>query len=217
MGAFFTNVQVSIGDRLPEDLRSTIVTALRRFVPSDTFIEVSPDDPTAERMLVVGPAGPEPWIVVYDSATEGQDEAQLDALAAALSTPAEGTAVSVLIHDSDVLELRLWRWGDLLDAYSSCPNYFGPVSRERQVLLAGQPDRWRDLLLDDVSPADLRRVWDEPLLFAEATLAQTAQLLGMDPNRCGTGLRYLLHNGADEITSWPRYRRFPARALVGYS
>jgi len=201
MGAFFTNVQVYTHSRLPEDLRSTIVTALRRFVPSDTFMEVSPDDPTAERMLVVGPAGPEPWIVVYDSATEGQDEAQLDALAGALSTAAEGTAVSVLIHDSDVLEMRLWRSGDLLDAYSSCPDYFGPVSRERQVLLAGQPDRWRDLLIDGVSPADLRRVWDESLLFAEATLAQTAQLLGMDPNRCGTGLRYLLHDGADEITA----------------
>jgi hypothetical protein len=76
MGAFFTNVPVHIGNRLSNDVRFTIVAALRRLVSSDTFVEVSPANLTTERVMVVGPVGAGPWIAVYNSAIEAQDEAQ---------------------------------------------------------------------------------------------------------------------------------------------
>src|SRR5215208_6221286 len=132
MGSFFTNVQVYVGDRPAHDLRSAIIGAMQRLVRDDGFVEVDPDDATAERMLLIGPADATRWIAVYDSATEGQDQTQLDALAAALSTVSEGAAVGVLIHDSDVLELRLWHSGARLDSYSSSPDYYGLVSRKQR-------------------------------------------------------------------------------------
>src|SRR4051812_20010499 len=86
VGGFFTNVQVHTGDRSPAEVREEIVGALRRWIASEGFVEDSGlADDDADRVILVAPAGPEPWIAVYDAATEDQDTDKLRALAELLS------------------------------------------------------------------------------------------------------------------------------------
>jgi hypothetical protein len=56
-------------------------------------------------VLIGPPAGR--FLPVYDEATEDQDLARLEALAARLSGVLDTVAVGVLVHDSDALEIRL--------------------------------------------------------------------------------------------------------------
>src|SRR5690348_10112384 len=103
MGSFFTNVQVFAGDRPVEDVREAVIAALRQRaaeagLEEDETIE---DDEDAERVVMIGPAGPERWIAVYDQLTEDQDPDSLRELGEALSQVG-AAAVTVLVHDSDI-------------------------------------------------------------------------------------------------------------------
>jgi hypothetical protein len=187
MGAFFTNIQVRAGER-DGDIQQEIAIALRQLASEYAFEEVDPVDISADRYMMIGPANTGGWIAIYDSVAEFQDEAVLGPLAHLLSITVEGSAVSVSVYDSDVLRLELWRSGQHLDSYSSSPASFRD----------SHPEEWQELLVDGATPAELREVWGEPLLFAEAMLSRTAELLGMDQAQCSIGLRYLLEDTDEE-------------------
>ena len=106
--------------------------------------------------------------------------------------------------------MRCYTEGDLIDAYSSDPDYFGifdigdaddgetfgdaaPAAAHDD--LAGHPERWRYLLVSGHTTAELRAVWDERRIFAEETLALAAELLGMDPARAGSYYQYMVTDG----------------------
>ncbi len=68
--------------------------------------------------------------VVYDSETEGQDEAVLCRLAELLSRKLACPALAVLNHDDDVLIYHLYVRGEKVDSYDSAPGYFsGELTR----------------------------------------------------------------------------------------
>jgi hypothetical protein len=192
MGAFFTNVQVHTGGRPAERVRASVIEAVRRWTLAGPFVEIAGDDPVAGRTALVGPADSQPWIAVYDSLAENQDIDLLVDLTQALSA-ADGALASlaILVHDSDLLELRLCCEGTLVDAYSSWPGYFDEISPEQEQALAGRPELWRDLLAAGESAEDLRQVWNDEPLFAEELLQDVADVLGLNPERCSTGFTYL--------------------------
>jgi hypothetical protein len=210
MGSFFDNIQVHVGAREPETQRQIIAATVRRLALAGPYVEL--DDPAIEpdHEIVIAPADDTPWIAVYGAYAEGPDAESRHQAAAALSAAVEGTAVTVMVYDSDVLEMRRYTEGNLVDAYSSDPDYFGifdsdnadddeHVSEAAPAAanddLAGHPERWRDLLASGHAPAELRAVWDERRIFAEETLAYAAELLGMDPARAGSYYQYMVTDG----------------------
>lgn len=187
MGAFFTNVQVHVGGATPAEVRGKTEAAIRQCVLAGPFVEVTSGDEPPDRTVILGPQDPGAWAAVYDELTETQDLETLTELAKVLSKTTGGAAVGVLVHDSDVLELRLCRAGMTTDAFSSDPDYFEKVGRKRRRELSGQPDRWADLLVPGATAEDLRGAWHGQDLSAEDVLTRTAALLGIAPERCLVG------------------------------
>ena len=191
MGAFFTNVQVFLGDRDPEEARPALAEAVRAEATGAGFVEVDAGS-EADRTVIIGPARGR-FVTVYDEATEDQDLARLEALAMHLSRALATTAVGVLVHDSDVLELRLARLGERAAAWSSWPDYFGdqPPGPKKRTAPAGDPAPFHELLAPGRTAEELAAALGSKPLFAEATLAAVAEILGMDPAASALGHRYL--------------------------
>ena len=187
MGEFFTNIQVSRGKRGidRDELAKRIASALS----AEGLHEVSEPVSGARRIYVGGGAGDE-WLTVLDSVTEGQDPARLDRAAELISQLTGTTAISILVHDGDRLELGLFKAGKKIAALDSWPGYFEgePPSDS----LSGLED-WVDVLPAGKSIEDLREAWrlhrvDEGAL---PRLQRMAQVLGMDPARCAIGANTL--------------------------
>jgi hypothetical protein len=190
MGAFFTNVQVAIGQRRPADVRDAIVGTLRASVSGAGLVEdAALADEDAARVIYVGPSDADGWISVYDDATEDQDEDRLRALAEALSRAGDA-AVNILCHDSDILDMHLCRDGAEVDHYNNFPNYFDDGADERAPA-EGDAALWQPVLVPGTTPETLRAAWEVEDVFAEDTLARIAPLFGWDMDRCSVGVRYL--------------------------
>ena len=201
MGAFFTNVQVYTGGRPHAAIREGIIGAVRAQAAAagqaeDPSLEDVGDEDDGGRIVLIAPAGSEPWITVYDSATESQADEPLHDLGERLSRIG-GAAVTVLVHDSDILQLRLYRGGAEADHYNSVPDYFEDVTDDERAAVAGQADRWAGLLAEGATPDALQAAWTTDVVFAEDLLRDVAALLGWDEERCSVGYRYLMEDEPD--------------------
>lgn len=198
MGSFFTNVQVYSANHDGEASRIKVTEAVRRIILRDSFVETSNDeDEPPDRVVLVGPSGPEPWIAVYDEATENQDSQRLKRLATQLSAEVNNFALGVLVHDSDILLLHLAQSGQHVDTFDSAPDYFRSRPTGRRRAYVGQPERWRAVLRPDASPEQLRAAWVAEDTFADDKLARISPLLGLDPDRASTGYEYLSRGDLD--------------------
>lgn len=211
MGAFFTNVQVFRGDAPLEEIQERVHTAVRQWVCSGSFREAAAHE-VADRTVLIATSAQKKWIAVFDEATETQDQTILASLSQILSQTIGAPAVSVLVHDSGVLDLRLYRDGDLVDTYLNRPDYFEPISAKDRKKYLGKPDLWREVLADQATPKILRSVWKETPRFAEDTLRKTADLLEFDKDFCLTGYRYLAQDTESKGLTRLAFRYVPAEA-----
>ncbi|MDI1432521.1 hypothetical protein [Polyangium sorediatum] len=209
MGAFFTNVHV----RLPqgtslEPLRAALIAAAEE-EGAELCAEGAEPDRT---VLILGP-NKQGWVSLYDERTEGQDQARLDDLAALTSRALDAPALTVLVHDSDVLCMDLFDKGACVDRYNSHPSYFGEEADAGDAEdLSGHPERWVKGFGLALSAAELRAIWSGKELFAEVTLAETARALGAPPEQMGVGYRYLDEQTRAKATAL----RFRLRERPGY-
>ncbi|HXK18277.1 MAG TPA: hypothetical protein VNG33_10770 [Polyangiaceae bacterium] len=192
MGAFFTNVQVRVGQPAK---REAVADVLRGLMSKQGFIEVAGEQ-DAERSVVIGPAREGGWLAVYDEGTESQGHEALTNLALGLSAEL-GTALGVLVHDSDVLQLWLAKDGRLLDAFDSDPDYFDETPRKRKKRTTGKPRAWRYLLAQEGDDERLAQLWRTHAgqRAAETVLDGTGKLLGLHTADLTTGFRYLQKSG----------------------
>jgi len=197
MGSFFTNVQLLRGGRLAGQSRAAVIAvvtdAIKEVALEDGFVLADKAGKADRTVLIGGGHGDSDgrWLTIYDEGTEGQDDKRLDALAGALSAELETSAVTVLVHDSDVLELRLFEDGKRADRYNNAPGYFDErVSKKAAAEAAGHPERWSHLLRDGVTAAAVRAIWSDETLHAETVLAKTAAALGWNGRLAGTGYSY---------------------------
>ncbi|HJL03006.1 MAG TPA: hypothetical protein RMI29_16410 [Polyangiaceae bacterium LLY-WYZ-15_(1-7)] len=187
MGSFFTNVQV----RTDEAGRAALVDALRESLEAEGLEAVPAESPLEpDRTIVIRPVDAGGWVAVYDSRSEAQDPATLDALATVATEATGGAAFWALVYDSDVLALGLFVAGVRRDGFDSSPGYFGEaVPAEQREALAGDAAAWAEAL--GVDEAAVAEVLGREDAFAEETLQRLAELLGVEPGRAGVGLRYL--------------------------
>jgi hypothetical protein len=185
MGSFLTNVQVHTGGAELEGVREAIVRALEELVPKEGYRVCSAGE-TADREITIASASKAPWIAVYDQASEDQGGSH-EELARALSKVLTTSAVSVLVHDSDVLDMKLFRNGRALDDYCNWPGYFEGGDREPQ----GDERAWQPVLRSGAGPADLKEAWMAGSAGAEETLQEIAHVLAMDGDLVSVGFNYL--------------------------
>lgn len=178
MGSFYTNVQVA-------GARTRVIDALRAIAAAAGLDAAAAGEP-ADRSFLVGPDGP--WIAVYDQATEAQDERLLDALAEALSRAADARALTILVHDSDVLRLALFDHGARVARFDSDPSYFEERFPAARAPVETAP--WLPLLAPGHGAAELAAIFDARALAAEGTLDALAPRFGLDRALAMTGFRY---------------------------
>jgi len=65
------------------------------------------------------------WVAVYEESTSWQDHEAICRIGQTLSERLDTHLVAFLVHDSDVLRYWLYERGELLDGYTSHPDYFG--------------------------------------------------------------------------------------------
>jgi hypothetical protein len=188
VGAFFTNVQVRSQSRSSWD---ALLKGLIDAAASEGRSLAEDDQADCDRSVVVGPG--DDWISVYDQTTEDLSLDNLDALVTLASKIIGGSALSVFVHDSDVLELRLFDSGKLVDRYNNAPDYFAEdeLTAQEAAAAAGNPQRWQALLADGRTVGDLSSCWAQKPVFAEETAWKTAELLGCTPERMTVGHRDL--------------------------
>jgi hypothetical protein len=75
------------------------------------------------RRAIIAPSVGE-YTVAFDSACDDQNVDAIQALTSQVSATLGCVAFAVLIHDDDVFLYFLYRAGELVDSYNSCPDYF---------------------------------------------------------------------------------------------
>ena len=214
MGRFFTNVHVR-PSAPSRDAREAVVAALESRAAADGFRSVSADQPF-DRVIAIGDADTSGWTAILDEDTESQDTSTLDHLAKTLSKAVDGYAVSVLVHDSDVLDLRLFKNGRRLDHFVNQPDYFadGSISTRARRAVQGHAEAWAPVLRSDASIAALEQAFRGTPLFAEETLNVIAKLLGL-----GSGYDLGASDLKEQVVPGFEIRRFagPASDAPGTS
>ncbi len=79
------------------------------------------------------------WVSIYDSYGDWQVP-EVGDWAEQLSREMKTAALLFIVHDSDILLYQAYDSGVLLDEYQSIPDYWGDVTEEEKMRLAGKPD-----------------------------------------------------------------------------
>ncbi len=199
MGAFFTNVQLRATSAA--DL-ARVVSFLSSWFASEGLRAVE-DDAPADRTVLLATSGD--WTAVYDEATD-TGAAELRTVAARLSLELGAAALAVQVHDSDVLDLELFDHGASTDRYCSAPEYFERLDDVGLQAVRGRPEAWRDLLVPNHDEPELARIFAEKLLFAEHTLHEVADCIGLERALASTGFRYTAEGHGPKVAATLRFR-----------
>lgn len=112
------------------------------------------------------------------------DSAPSRGLAATLAKQLNTTVLELLVHDSDIFGYDFYRGEQLIDEYSSRPDYFEQVSPAEREHQKGNAEAFRELLGADkkVGKLDslLKAHHAEEFLFEENRLENFAKLLGIE-------------------------------------
>lgn len=204
MGTFLACVQLHLDDQRRAKMREAVVEALRERVLHGPFVETT-DEADADRTVYIGPLGEKPWLTVFDS------QGDLRKLAQELSAKTRGTAVFINLIDSDVVHLRRYTMGEIVDDYCNAPDQcsgyiddpdwvsdWGDRSQEELVALTrGEAAKWLDLLAGSADPAKVQEVWQSKPVFADDILWAMVDALAMNEEEIwtaseGTGFERLM-------------------------
>lgn len=190
MGSFFTNIQMHINQMIANEQREQLIEALRIHMKSLSYVEVR-DDRTRERTILVGPITEHPWIAVYDQSTEGQDRTRLDAVATYLSGALNDKAVSILVHDGDLLELSFFLAGNQIGEITNWPDYFSGASKPSSPFEENDSHLhfWQDVFVEGATEEDFRNAWTVQNHFelGDAILTRLAPLVKWHSDLCKLG------------------------------
>lgn len=99
----------------------------------DFYVNISVRDASQDKLAeffraVNDPAivGPEEngWTAVASENLDSQSQEVIDLYMKAFSGQLETFAVSVLNHDEDILSVDIWKDGEMVGEYNSCPGYY---------------------------------------------------------------------------------------------
>jgi hypothetical protein len=123
------------------------------------------------------------WVSIYEQRASSQDDAWIRQLGMELSSRLRTACVAFLVHDSDIACYWLSDQGQLLDEYNSSPDYFDAVSAAERQRVRGQADVFLRYCQPYVTREQIETVLRAEVVFAEDTIQQLAEFLGIDPER----------------------------------
>jgi hypothetical protein len=231
MGTSLSCVQVFLGDQSGMDVRTELVEILRQRALEVPFTETTQDnDKDPDRIVFVGPAGDVPWITVYDIHRD------LRELTKRVSEAITGTAVILDLIDSDVVHLRRYVNGKIIDDYCNDPDIYEDYiydpdrlsdwheldQEQRRKGIRGDLNKWRDRTVADGSLADLREAWDSKTIFSDDILWATVAALGMNDAEIAMGFPSESFTRLTFRLTKPRLYEIPAKdppqfELAGYT
>ncbi|HUR80894.1 MAG TPA: hypothetical protein VM733_09015 [Thermoanaerobaculia bacterium] len=166
MGSFVNHVQIAAGpDALPR-----VREAVRHVAAARGLEEVNESEADRGFALVWDPD--HRWITFIDEIFDSRDLEGLERAGAELSAAIGAPCVSVLVHDGEDLDVRLFAGGKRVDA----------DRRPR-----GAARKWTPVVPDT---AALERVWTAADL-GESALEELAKLFGWNEAHAFLGFRYL--------------------------
>lgn len=213
MGAFFTNVHVSVPNTPPPAAIQVLRQRISKRMLKGPYRLAGPGD-VPDRTVVIVPDRASGWYVILDEDSDSMDPKVLEDLAAPLSYHPVAASITVAVADSDSFELVLYRDGARADSVSVGSRRHRSLNREA----------WAPLLssrhLDEVN-ASLRA----DSAFAEDCLATIARVFGWHEEIAFLGfshvselpagsreeLRFCLRSDANLV----RYRAGPALLRSG--
>ncbi len=141
------------------------------------------------------------WVTVFPE-NNGQDERVSEALAAKLP---DKTLIHCLVHDDDVFAYWLFEGGRVVDAYNSCPDYFGDPNPPPR---GGNARALAHLLRDPAKVNELQTLLDADRFdFELERQDQFAALLGL-PNTA-YAYEYLQGGETDGVRQWKKFIHVP--------
>lgn len=139
------------------------------------------------------------------------DSVPTEASAVAVATQLDASVLELMVHDSDIFIYNFYRGAQLIDEYSSCPDYFEEVSAAEHQRLKGKPGVFRDLVDSDEKLAKLNALLTaqdgEEFVFEENRVDKFAELLGIKNTL--TSYEYLTNGEWDGIEGRKQFLHIP--------
>ena len=151
MGAFISNIQVFSEGKDTSMLLDKLENAITDRLINGVY-EIADDADSADRSLILQMSS-DRWISVYDQKLDEQDINAMDAIGTTISrlgVPAVGS----IVHDSDLLMMRLYRNGGTADTIVNDLDIFNEMmegSRRRK--RNGLASKWAEVCAPGVEPA----------------------------------------------------------------
>ena len=146
-----------------------LLAALRELMlKSGDLIEA--ENAGAERSLFLVPGKSSVWTAVYDTSFGTGRQLACD-FSRAIAAP----VASILVNDSDQMEMHLCREGRVAASLAS------EVGRGK---VKGKPELWAGLLTGGAGATELREALESAEVFVENRLGRAVALFGMDPETC---------------------------------
>ncbi|MBM7568630.1 hypothetical protein [Paenibacillus sacheonensis] len=210
MGAFFANVQVFTGSMDNGEAVLHIQSAIRSWMKQTGYEEIPENDHSeADRTFLVGEVYNGRWLTVYDQELASQD-GTLEELAAFISRESSAPTVGVLVHDSDLMLLRLFEQGKRIDTVVNDLTMYNEMfgkSRKRN----GSLNKWKPFLLPGRSEQELRQAWEKRTVFAEENVAAVAETVGWHPEECSSDYQRIEESSLSTLYTSLRFREINKR------
>ncbi|MGL4738625.1 MAG: hypothetical protein ACRCW2_14325 [Cellulosilyticaceae bacterium] len=180
MGASVVNLQVWTSGNHQEQVSESIVEIVERYVSEQGFNRTASQE-VGDWSVGIAYASKTSWVGVYENQYASKmDCSVLEALGLMISSELDTHVLVNTIHDSDVLIMKLLSKGTCLACYNSRPECVAQIISEEEVTqLQSSEQCWKDMLITGKTVMDLQRIWEEDVIFAEATLAALAQCIGL--------------------------------------
>ncbi|MFC5530416.1 hypothetical protein [Cohnella yongneupensis] len=175
MGTFLSNIQVFAAEHDRIKLLEELALTLRDSLVESEYEET--DDPASADRSILVQLSSDRWISVYDQKLDEQDIDAMDRLGAVISARAGVPTVGSVVHDSDLLLLRLYRNGRTADTIINDLDIFNEMFEGSSRKRNGLPSKWAEVCAPGVNPTELKAIWEKETVFAEEALAVAAELL----------------------------------------
>ncbi len=168
-------------------MRTAVVEAINALLPDEGY-RACAEGEEPDREIVIAADDETRWISIYDQASEDQSGLHTE-LAKSLSKTLSAAAVSILVHDSDVLDMTLFENGRTLDEFCNWPGYF-EGGRKRH---SGKESAWQPVLRSGAKPSTLKKAWQAQAKSIDAgdELQEILPVLGMNTQLASVGYNYL--------------------------
>ncbi|MFC4101686.1 hypothetical protein [Paenibacillus xanthanilyticus] len=177
MGTFLANIQVFSEAMDTSELLNKLEHEITHKLINGMY-ETTEDSESADRSIILQVSS-DRWISIYDQKLDEQDINAMDAIGTTI-TRLGVPAVGSLVHDSDLLMMRLYRDGGTADTIVNNLAIFNEmVGGGRPRKRNGLPSKWAEVCAPGIEPVRLKEIWEKETVFADEALERAAEFLAI--------------------------------------